>query len=209
MEKVLPDASAPPGEPTPLPGSHPGLLERLGGRSVVLVGLMGAGKTTIGRRLAFRLGLPFLDADHEIERAASMPIADIFKIYGEPAFRDLEKRVLARLLAESGTIVLATGGGAFINAETRAQVLARAVSIWLKADHETLMRRVRRRGHRPLLKTDDPDATMRRLMEERYPIYALADVTVDSVDASHDQVTQDVMDHLAFHLAGEAPGGSR
>lgn len=178
------------------------LLGRLGARSLVLVGLMGAGKTTIGKRLATRLGLPFQDADHEIERSAGMPISDIFAIYGEPAFRDGEKRVIGRML-EEGRMVLATGGGAYMNEETRRLIRERGICIWLKADHDTLMRRVRRRGHRPLLRNPDPDGTMRRLMAERYPVYALADVTVLSADVSHDKVTQDVLDALTLHLTSE------
>jgi shikimate kinase len=203
MEKVLPD-TRPSGLPGSVPAGAEGVVARLGARSVVLVGLMGAGKTTIGRRLAARLGLPFRDADVEIEDAAKMPISDIFAIYGELAFRDLERRVLARLVAEEGPIVLATGGGAFMNEATRAAILAHTVSIWLKADHETLMKRVRRRNHRPLLRTGDPDATMRKLIQERYPVYALADLTVLSLDTSHDKVTQDVMDQLDAHLATKA-----
>jgi shikimate kinase len=209
MEKVLTSAPLSPAEPDPASSRTTGLLERLGARSVVLVGLMGAGKTTIGRRLAARLGLPFRDADHEIEAAAKMPIADIFETYGEPSFRDLEMRVLSRLLGEGGSMVLATGGGAYMNAETRERIRAQAISVWLKADHETLMRRVRRRGNRPLLRTPDPDATMRRLIDERYPIYGLADVTVQSLDASHDKVTQDVVDHLAAYLLAEPPRDHR
>ncbi len=185
-----------------VPGRRPGLLDRLGRRSIVLVGLMGAGKTTIGRRLASRLGLPFRDADIEIESAAGMPIADIFSIYGEPAFRDGERRVIARLLGE-GRMVLATGGGAFMDPETRARIAEAAVSVWLKVDHETLMRRVRRRSHRPLLRTADPDETMRRLMAERYPVYGQADLAVSSRESAHDRVTQDVMDALGQHLAAE------
>lgn len=203
MEKVLP--ATPSAEQDVVPERRPGLVERLGARPIVLVGLMGAGKTTIGRRLASRLGLRFVDADHEIERVSNMPIADFFAAYGEPEFRQLEKRVVARLLTEGGVMVLATGGGAFMNEETRGHILSRAVSVWLKADHETLMRRVRRRGHRPLLKAPDPDATMRRLMDERYPVYELADVTVQSIDTSHDKVTQDVMNRLATHLGAAAP----
>ncbi|HMO28411.1 3-dehydroquinate synthase [Enterovirga sp.] len=209
MEKVLPDVSAPPGVPEIPARFRQGLVARLRDRSIVLVGLMGAGKTTIGRRLAARLGLPFRDADQEIEAAAAMSIPDIFKIYGEAAFRDLEKRVLARLLQENGQIVLATGGGAFMNADIRDHVRSRGVSIWLRADLPTLMKRVRRRSNRPLLRTDDPEGTMRRLMDERYPVYALADVTVDSLDASHDKVTQDVMDHLTSHLLVERPPAER
>lgn len=184
------------------------LVDRLRGRAVVLVGLMGAGKTTVGRRLAARLGLAFRDADHEIEDVSRMPIADYFASYGEPSFRDLEKRVVVRLLREQTGLVLATGGGAYMNGEIRACIAERAVSIWLKADHETLMRRVRRRGHRPLLKTADPEATMLRLMAERYPVYEQADVTVRSHDTSHEKVTQDVLDALAEHLSAERHFGS-
>lgn len=206
MEKVLPDPAAVAVDNDTPPVPQVGLVERLGARSIVLVGLMGAGKTTIGRRLATRLGLAFQDADHEIERVAKMTIPDLFAKYGEPEFRRLEKRVVTRLLAEEGRIVLATGGGAFMNEETRRQILTHAVSVWLKADHETLMRRVRRRANRPLLRTDDPEGTMRRLMDERHPVYALADITVQSLDASHDTVTQDVLDRLAAHLfEGPAP----
>lgn len=204
MEKVLPEAVPPPPEPESATGLTSGLVGQLRDRSIVLVGLMGAGKTTIGRRLAARLGLPFVDADHEIERVSDMSIPDYFEKYGEPEFRQLEKRVLARLLGDGGAIVVATGGGAFMNEETRTTILSRAVSVWLKADHETLMRRVRRRGNRPLLKTEDPDATMRRLIEERYPVYGLADVTVTSTDTSHDKVTQDVVDHLESYLGASS-----
>ena len=176
------------------------LADRLGPRSVVLVGLMGAGKTTIGRRLAARLGLPFRDADLEIETAAGMPIADIFSIFGEPAFRDGEKRVIARLLDE-GRMVLATGGGAYMDAGTRERIRAAAVAVWLRADHATLMHRVRRRSHRPLLNRPDPDGVMQALMAERYPIYGLADLTVESSDGSHERVTQEVVDALSAFLA--------
>ncbi|NNM71375.1 shikimate kinase [Enterovirga aerilata] len=171
------------------------LRERLRDRAIVLVGLMGAGKTTVGRRLATRLDLPFRDADVEIETAAGMPISDIFAIYGEPAFRDGERRVIARLLDE-GPLVLATGGGAYMNAETRAKIAARGISVWLKADHETLMRRVRRRSHRPLLANPDPEGTMRRLIAERYPVYAEADVAVESCDMPHDRVVAEVVKAL-------------
>ena len=190
-----------PREATRASASNP-LIARLGRRAIVLVGMMGAGKTTIGRRLADHLGLPFRDADGEIELAAGMPVADIFSTYGEVAFRDVERRVIARLL-DGGSLVLATGGGAYMNAETRARVSESAVSVWLKADHATLMKRVRRRGHRPLLHTADPDATMRRLIEERYPVYALADLTVSSQDTFHERVTQDVLDALRARLGTE------
>lgn len=174
----------------------------LGSRAIVLVGLMGAGKTTVGRRLAARLNMPFKDADLEIEAAAGMSIPDIFAIYGETAFRDTERRVIARLLRE-GPLVLATGGGAFMNAETRARIREEGVSVWLKADHATLMRRVRRRSNRPLLKTSDPDETMRRLIAERHPVYAEAESTIESNDGSHDRVVQAVLEALNDRLSRE------
>jgi shikimate kinase len=173
----------------------PELKQRLGSRAIVLVGLMGAGKTTVGRRLAARLNLPFKDADLEIEEAAGMPVSDIFAIYGEAAFRDTERRVIARLLRQ-GPLVLATGGGAYMHPETRDRIRASGLSVWLKADHETLMRRVRRRSNRPLLKTEDPDETMRRLIAERHPVYAEAEWTIESNDGSHDRVVQAVIDAL-------------
>src|SRR5262245_30849023 len=147
------------------------LLAALGKRSVVLVGIMGAGKSSVGKRLAVRLGVPFVDADTEIELAAGMSIADIFSTYGEPYFRAGEARVIARLL-EGGPQVLATGGGAFMNPDTRAGIRAKGVSVWLRATLDVLSRRIKRRGDRPLLKTADPGETLRRLIDERYPIYA-------------------------------------
>jgi shikimate kinase len=165
---------------------------RLGNRSLVLVGLMGAGKSTLGRRLASCLGLPFRDADQEIEAAAGMTITDIFAAHGEPYFRDGERRVIARLL-QDGPHVVATGGGAFMNPETRARIAERAVSIWLRADLEVLMRRVRKRATRPLLQNADPEAVMRNLMEARHPVYALADVAVDSREIPQDRVVADVI----------------
>jgi shikimate kinase len=182
----------------------PDLRQRLGARAIVLVGLMGAGKTTVGRRLAARLNLPFKDADLEIEEAAGMPISDIFAIYGEPAFRDTERRVIARLLRQ-GPLVLATGGGAYMHAETRDRIREFGLSVWLKADHDTLMRRVRRRSNRPLLKTADPDETMRRLIAERHPVYAEAEWTIESKDGSHDRVVQAVIDALAAGRQREVP----
>ena len=184
----------PPGEPI-----EARLRRGLGARSIVLVGLMGAGKSTVGRRLASRLGLMFKDADHEIEAAAKLTIADIFSIYGEASFREGEERVIARLLRE-GPMVLATGGGAFMREATRARIAAGGVSVWLKADLEVLMRRVRKRNTRPLLQTEDPEATMRALMEVRHPVYAGADLTVLSRDVSHDRVVQDVMEALDSHM---------
>lgn len=175
------------------------LLRRLGARSIVLVGLMGAGKSTIGRRLAARLGLMFKDADSEIESAASLSIADLFSLYGEASFREGEERVIARLLRE-GPMVLATGGGAFMREATRERIAEGGVSVWLKADLEVLMRRVKKRNTRPLLQTADPEETMRRLMELRYPVYALADIAVLSRDVTHERVVQDVLEAVDAHL---------
>lgn len=182
-----------------------GLRSLLGARSVVLVGLMGAGKTTIGRRLASRLGMPFRDADAEIETAAGMPISDYFATYGEGAFREGERRVIDRLLA-GAPLVLATGGGAYMNPATRGRVAEVGVAVWLRADHETLMRRVRRRSHRPLLQNPDPDGTMQRLMEERYPVYGLAPVIVDTHDAPLDQVVGCVVESLHAFVEREERG---
>ncbi|WP_430911323.1 shikimate kinase [Methylobacterium sp. sgz302541] len=175
------------------------LRRALGSRSIVLVGLMGAGKSTVGRRLASRLGMIFKDADHEIEAAAGLTIPDIFAIYGEPSFREGEERVISRLLRE-GPLVLATGGGAFMRESTRARIAEGGVSVWLKAELDVLMRRVRKRGNRPLLQTDDPEETMRALMEARHPVYGGADVVVLSRDVSHDRVVQDVMEALDAYL---------
>ena len=176
------------------------LVQALAGRSLVLVGMMGSGKTTVGRRLALRLGLPFVDVDQEIVEAAGMPIADIFTRHGEAHFRDGERRVLARLLGESSRVI-ATGGGAFMNEATRSRIAQNSISVWLKADIETLMRRVRRRPTRPLLQTPDPVATMRQLLAEREPIYAQADVTVCSREASHENVVEDVVRALEAHVS--------
>lgn len=173
-------------------------------RSIVLIGLMGAGKTTIGRRLAAQLGLPFYDADHEIEAAAGCTVAEIFERHGEPAFREGERKVICRLL-EGPRHVLATGGGAFMNAQTRDLIREKGLSVWLRADLDLLMERVSRRQNRPLLKTDNPRATMERLMTERYPIYAEADVVVDSTGAPHDHIVQDVIRAIKAHAAKPAP----
>ena len=150
-------------------------------RSIVLVGLMGAGKTCIGRELARVYALPFTDADDEIEAAAGCSIEDIFAVYGEEEFRSGERRVIARLL-ERPTQVLATGGGAFMDSGTRAAIHARGLSVWLRADLELLLRRVARRDNRPLLKRDDPRRVLERLIEERYPVYAEADLVVDTTE---------------------------
>src|SRR6202166_2798468 len=151
------------------------IMAALGTRSIVLVGMMGAGKSTIGRRLSARLRLPFLDADSEIEAAAGMSIPDIFEIHGEPHFRDGEARVIARLI-DSGPAVLATGGGAFMRGETRNRISDKAVWIWLKADADIIMKRVKRRTDRPLLQAADPAATVGRLIEEGDPIYRTPDI---------------------------------
>ena len=172
----------------------------LGRRSVVLVGMMGAGKSSIGRRLAARLGIPFVDADSEIEKAAGMTIPEIFAAHGEPYFRAGEARVIARLL-DGGPQVLATGGGAFMNPETRATIHAKGISVWLRATLEVLSRRIKRRTDRPLLKTTDPMATLRRLIEERYPVYAGADLTVESREVPHDTI----VDEIVAGLRGRVP----
>src|SRR6204780_3410007 len=158
----------------------------LGTRSAVLVGMMGAGKSTIGRRLSARLRLPFLDADSEIEAAAGMSIPDIFETHGEPHFRDGEARGIARLL-DSGPAILATGGGAFMREETRNRIRERAVSIWLKADADIIMRRVKRRADRPLLQTADPAATVGRLIEEREPVYRRPGLKIWSRAVPHEK----------------------
>ena len=174
------------------------LAQRLAGRPVVLVGMMGAGKTTVGRRLAARLGRPFLDSDEEIEKAAQMSIPEIFAQRGEPEFRAGETRVIARVL-KTQNVVLATGGGAFVHPETRALVKQEAVSVWLKAEIDILFERVSRRANRPLLQTANPRATLEKLIEDRYPLYAEADVTVLSRDVPQDAVAADVVEAvLAF-----------
>ena len=166
-------------------------MAALGARSIVLVGMMGAGKSTIGRRLAARLRLPFLDADTEIETAAGMSIPDIFETHGEPHFRDGEARVIARLL-DGGPAVLATGGGAFMREETRNRIRDKAVSIWLKADADIIMRRVKRRADRPLLQTADPAATIERLIAEREPIYRAAPISRSaSRDVPHEKIVDE------------------
>jgi shikimate kinase len=173
----------------------------LGGRSVVLVGMMGAGKSTIGRRLSARLGMPFLDADAEIEAAAGMSIPDIFESRGEADFRDGEARVIARLL-DSGPAVLATGGGSFMRQETRDRIGGKAVSIWLKVDADIIMRRVKRRSDRPLLQTADPEATVGRLISEREPVYRQADLTIWSRDVPHEKIVDECIDALHGRLCG-------
>ena len=172
------------------------IVAALGQRSVVLVGMMGAGKSSIGRRVALRLGLPFVDADAEIEKAAQMTIPELFSQRGEAEFRAGEARVILRLL-EGGPQVLATGGGAFMNPDTRAAIASKGISIWLNAELDVLMKRIKRRQDRPLLKTDDPAATLRQLMDVRYPVYAMADLTVQSRDVPHDKIVDEIVSALA------------
>ena len=171
------------------------IRQSLGSRSIVMIGLMGAGKTAIGKRLAAWLNMPFSDADQEIEKAAGKTINDIFAENGETYFRDGERRVIARLLAE-GPKVLATGGGAFMNAQTRARIAASGVSVWLRADIDTLMSRVMRRDNRPLLKAADPRQEMERLIGERYPSYALADIAIESRDIAHELIVEEIVGAL-------------
>ncbi len=172
---------------------------RLDGRSLVLVGMMGAGKTSIGRRLAATLGMPFVDADVEIEKAAGMSVSEIFVQHGEAHFRDGERRVISRILGEQ-PVVLATGGGAWMNAQTRERISQRGISIWLKADIDVLLQRVRKRSNRPLLHADDPEKVLRGLVEERYPVYALADHTVVSREGPHFVMIDMLLDTLDSKL---------
>ncbi len=189
---------------SPERASAAAILALLGSRSIVLVGMMGVGKSSIGRRLAARLGVPFVDADAEIEKAAGMGIADIFARHGEADFRSGEARVIARLL-DGGPQVLATGGGAVMNADTRAAIKAKGVSIWLSAEFEVLMRRInKRKNDRPLLQTADPAATLRELLVAREPVYAQADLTVQSREVPHEAIVAEIMTALATFL--DAPG---
>lgn len=191
------------------PASAAAILPLLGRRSIVLVGMMGVGKSSIGRRLGLRLGIPFVDADAEIEAAAGMSIADIFARHGEVDFRSGEARVIARLL-EGGPQVLATGGGAIMNADTRALIKAKGVSVWLNAEFDVLMRRISKRRHeRPMLQTADPAATLRELLAVREPIYAQADITVQSREVPHEAIVTEIMAALAAFLkkSSTTPGG--
>lgn len=175
------------------------IRSRLGTQTIVMVGLMGAGKTTIGRRLAQRLNLPFVDADHEIERAAGMSVSDIFAQHGQDHFRDGERKVIARLL-EDGPQILATGGGAFMDAQTRQNITNSGLSFWLNCKHGLLMKRVRKRGGRPLLETADPDAVMQDLIDQRYPVYGQADLSIVSRDVSHNTIVNDAIRALRAHF---------
>jgi len=184
-------------------GDEAAIVRDLGSRVLVLVGMMGAGKSSIGRRIANKLNLQFVDADAEIEAAhAGLTIPEIFTKYGEPYFRDGEVRVIARLL-DGGPSVLATGGGAFMREETRQRIRDKGISMWLRADPDVIMRRVRRRSDRPLLQTEDPAATIQQLVDERYPTYALADMTVLSRDIPHERIVDECLQMLRAHLRGE------
>ncbi len=188
-------ATQPPAPPPSNPQLRPG-------KTLVLVGLMGAGKSCIGKRLAQHFALSFVDADQEIERAAGCTIADIFERHGEAHFRDGERRVIARLL-EQPPHVLSTGGGAFMDARTRGKIRERAISIWLRADLELLLRRTARRANRPLLNNGDRRATLARLMEARYPVYAEADIVIDSNDAPPEVTVERVIEALERFLGPE------
>lgn len=182
-----------------LPGGNAAPKPR---RTIVLVGLMGAGKTSVGRRLAKRLDLPFVDADEEIARTAGLSVSEIFERFGEQAFRDAERRAIARLLSED-TKVLATGGGAFLDAATQQAIAERGLSVWLRAELDVLVERTIGRRHRPLLNSGDPRATLAALMAARYPVYALADLIVDTIDGPIEQTVERVEAALAAYFAGK------
>ncbi|MFD1987451.1 shikimate kinase [Mesorhizobium newzealandense] len=179
--------------------NHAPLLGRLGSRSVVFVGLMGAGKTAIGRKVAAMLALPFIDSDQEIESVSRMTVPELFERYGEAEFRALEQRVILRVL-ENGPQVLSTGGGAFMNAQTREAIAGHGVSVWLKAELDLLMERVSKKQNRPLLRSADPRAVLERLMEERYPVYATSDVTVPTRDDRKEVIAAEVVNALCRHF---------
>ena len=172
------------------------IRESLGSRSIVLIGMPGCGKSAIGRRLAPRLGLSFVDADEEIERAAGKTIKDIFEDHGEPYFRAGEVRVIARILT-AGPVVLATGGGAFMAQETRDNIRRAGISVWVKADLPVLVRRVSKRSNRPLFAGRDAETVMKELMEARYPVFSIADMIVESRDVPHDVIVGDIIKALA------------
>ena len=179
-------------------------------KTIVLIGMMGAGKTCIGRKLAERLGLPFIDADQEIADAAGCSIPDIFARHGEAAFREGERRVIGRLLEEP-VHILATGGGAFMSEQTRSKIRDKAISVWLRADIDLLLRRVARRNNRPLLQQGDPRQVLEKLMAERYPVYSEADIIVDSMDGPRDTMVNKVYDAIVDYLAhgGRQPAPMR
>ena len=183
----------------PTDEGHAALIEALGRRSIVFVGLMGAGKTAIGRKVAAMLSLPFMDSDQEIESVSRMTVPELFERYGEPEFRALEQRVILRLL-ENGPQVLSTGGGAFMNAQTREAIATHGVSVWLKADLDLLMERVSKKQNRPLLKNPDPRGVLEKLMGERYPVYATADITVPTRDDRKEVIASEVVSAMCAHL---------
>jgi shikimate kinase len=184
-----------------LPALARSVRPALGSRSIVLVGMMGAGKTSIGRRLAAVLDLPFYDADAEIEHAAAMTIEEIFRVHGETYFREGEERVIKRLL-QSGPQVLATGGGAIVSAQTRAAIARSGLSIWLNAPLDLLLQRVARRDNRPLLKTENPRAVLERLLSQRGAYYAEADLVFQSREAPHDTIVEEILVMMQAHLCG-------
>ncbi|MGN6470977.1 MAG: shikimate kinase [Rhizobiaceae bacterium] len=184
------------------------LLARLGDRSIVLVGLMGAGKTAIGRKLSQMLGLPFVDSDHEIETVSRMTVPELFEQYGEAEFRALEARVIERLL-KGGPQIFSTGGGAFMNEQTRQGIAERGISVWLKADLDLLMQRVAKKPNRPLLRNPDPRAVMARLMEQRYPVYATADITIQTRDERREVIAAEVVEALKARLCAPAFASER
>ncbi len=189
----------------PVPAAHheaARLLAKLKSRHIVLVGLMGAGKTSVGKRLAQRLGLPFVDSDHAIEESARMTIPEIFALRGEAEFRTGERKVIARLLAEEQQVI-ATGGGAYMDPETRSRIRANGVSLWLNAELPVLLRRVQRRHNRPLLQGSDPEATLRELIARRYPVYAEADISILSQETPHETMVQMAIDALTAYLERE------
>lgn len=180
------------------------IITALGGRSIVFIGLMGAGKTAIGRTTAHELSLPFADSDHEIEHVSRMTIPELFEEYGEAEFRSLERRVIARLL-KGGPGVVSTGGGAFMNDTTRRAIKKKGISVWLKADLDTLMNRVMRKQNRPLLKNPDPRGVMEELIEKRYPVYSHADITIQTREDRKEVITAEVVNAIAEYLNSTAP----
>lgn len=171
------------------------IRDYLGRQSIILIGLMGAGKTTLGRRLAKHLDLPFKDADHEIEAAAGMDVAEFFATFGEDKFRDGEEKVISRLL-DNGPQILATGGGAYMRQATRDNIKNKGISIWLRGDLELLMNRIALRQTRPLLQVDNPKEVMQKLIDERYPVYAAADITIDTIDAPHNVMIEKLLEEM-------------
>ena len=214
-DAVIPDGSAQPSDDDGAPprpharakstGAPAQALAQRLNKTIVLVGLMGAGKSCVGKRLAACLGLPFVDADREIEAAAGCSISDYFAVHGETTFRDGERRVIQRLLGNP-MHVLATGGGAFMDASTRALIKDKAISVWLKAELDQLLKRIGRRNDRPLLQNVDPRAKLAELIDLRYPVYAEADLTVESADGPPDVTVQRVLRAIEVELAGESSG---